>query len=106
MTAIRLYVWEQEAWTLTGFVHSRRSTHSLAVFPSQGGLYLSRSIAYLAGTARFEPPNPLSTAKFMPITFPSRLKSGPPDPPEVVARRRQSCPQARRRYPPAWLWGG
>ena len=49
------------------------------------GAYLSRSFAYLAGTARFDPPKSLSTAKFMPITFPSRLKSGPPEPPEVVA---------------------
>jgi hypothetical protein len=48
-------------------------------------VYLSRSLAYLAGTARFEPPKSLSTAKLMPITFPFRLKSGPPEPPEVVA---------------------
>jgi hypothetical protein len=47
--------------------------------------YLIRSFAYLTGTARFDPPKSLSTAKFMPITFPSRLKSGPPEPPEVVA---------------------
>ena len=47
--------------------------------------YLSSSFAYLTGTARFDPPKSLSTAKFMPITFPSRLKSGPPEPPEVVA---------------------
>src|SRR5215831_14820581 len=47
--------------------------------------YLSRSFAYLAGTARFEPPKPFSTAKFIPITFPLRLKSGPPEPPDVVA---------------------
>ncbi len=37
------------------------------------------------GTARFDPPNPFRIAKFTPITFPSRLNSGPPDPPEVVA---------------------
>jgi hypothetical protein len=52
---------------------------------AERGLYLSRSFAYLTGTARFEPPKSLRTAKFMPITFPSRLKSGPPEPPEVVA---------------------
>jgi hypothetical protein len=57
-----------------------------AAFPSRSGrLYFRRSFAYLTGTARFEPPKSLSTAKFMPITFPSRLKSGPPEPPEVVA---------------------
>src|SRR5580693_6680630 len=47
--------------------------------------YLSKSVAYLAGTARFEPPKPLSAAKFMPITLPSLLKSGPPEPPDAVA---------------------
>jgi hypothetical protein len=52
---------------------------------SQGVSYLSNSFAYRAGTARFDPPNPFSIAKFTPITFPSRLNSGPPDPPEVVA---------------------
>src|SRR6266581_111524 len=57
-----------------------------AAFPLRSGcLYFRRSFAYLTGTARFEPPKSLSTAKFMPITFPSRLKSGPPEPPEVVA---------------------
>jgi len=45
----------------------------------------SNSVTYLAGTARFEPPKSLSTAKVMPITFPLRLNSGPPEPPEVVA---------------------
>src|ERR1700739_2021466 len=47
--------------------------------------YLNNSFAYRAGTARFDPPNPFSIAKFTPITFPSRLNRGPPDPPEVVA---------------------
>src|ERR1700704_394297 len=51
----------------------------------QTSLYFSRSLAYLAGTARFDPPNPFKIAKFTPITFPSRLNSGPPDPPDVVA---------------------
>jgi hypothetical protein len=48
-------------------------------------VYFSSSVAYLMGTARFEPPKSLSTAKFMPITFPLRLKRGAPEPPEVVA---------------------
>src|SRR5712672_456745 len=51
----------------------------------QTNLYLSRSFAYLAGTAKFDPPNPFNIAKLTPITFPSRLNSGPPDPPDVVA---------------------
>jgi hypothetical protein len=49
------------------------------------GFYRRRSLAYLTGTARLEPPKSRRTAKFMPMTFPSRLKSGPPEPPEVVA---------------------
>jgi len=48
-------------------------------------VYFSRSFAYLTGMAKFEPPKSLSTAKFMPITFPLRLKSGAPEPPAVVA---------------------
>ena len=47
--------------------------------------YLSSSFAYLAGTARFDPPKSLIRAKFTPITFPFGLKSGPPEPPNVVA---------------------
>jgi hypothetical protein len=48
-------------------------------------IYFSRSFAYFTGTARFDPPNPFNIAKLTPITFPLRLKSGPPEPPEVVA---------------------
>ena len=47
--------------------------------------HLSSSFAYLAGTARFDPPKSLTRAKFTPITFPFRLKSGPPEPSNVVA---------------------
>jgi len=47
--------------------------------------YLSNSFAYRTGTARFDPPKPFNIAKFTPITFPSRLNNGPPDPPDVVA---------------------
>jgi hypothetical protein len=48
-------------------------------------IYFRSSFAYRTGTARLEPPKPLNTAVFMPITLPLRLKSGPPEPPEVVA---------------------
>ena len=47
--------------------------------------YFTSPSAYRTGTARFDPPKSVRIAKFTPITFPSRLKSGPPDPPEVVA---------------------
>lgn len=43
-----------------------------------------RDFPYPTGIARFDPPNSRTTAKLIPITFPSSLKSGPPEPPEVV----------------------
>ena len=57
----------------------------LSHWPAESLSYLSNSSANLAGTARFEPPKPLSTAKLMPITLPFLLKRGPPEPPDVVA---------------------
>src|SRR6266404_4576939 len=79
----------QEVWdvNVSCLLHAAVAPQTVcAAFPSRSGrLYFRRSFAYLTGTARFDPPKSLSTAKFMPITFPSRLKSGPPEPPEVVA---------------------
>src|SRR6266849_7251115 len=45
---------------------------------------LRSGLAKRIGTPKFEPPKPLTTANVMPITSPSRLMSGPPEPPEVV----------------------
>jgi hypothetical protein len=63
----------------------------LLLFPDSASIsrvrtaYCNNSLAYFTGTARFDPPNPFNIAKFTPITFPLRLKSGPPEPPDVVA---------------------
>jgi len=46
--------------------------------------YFTSSSAQRTGTAKFEPPKSLRMAKFTPITLPWRLKSGPPEPPDVV----------------------
>jgi hypothetical protein len=43
-----------------------------------------RAFPYPTGMAKFDPPNSRTIAKLIPITFPSLLKSGPPEPPEVV----------------------
>jgi hypothetical protein len=40
--------------------------------------------AYEMGTAKFEPEKLVRIAKFTPITLPSLLNTGPPDPPDVV----------------------
>src|SRR5713101_5467399 len=45
---------------------------------------LRSGLAKRIGTPKFEPPKPLTTANVTPITSPSRLMSGPPEPPEVV----------------------
>ncbi len=47
--------------------------------------YLTSSSAQRTGTTKFDPPKSLRMAKFTPMTLPLRLKSGPPEPPEVVA---------------------
>src|SRR5437899_11830692 len=47
--------------------------------------YLTSLSAQRTGTTKFDPPKSLRMAKFTPMTLPLRLKSGPPEPPEVVA---------------------
>ena len=47
--------------------------------------YLTSLSAQRTGTTKFDPPKSLRMAKFTPMTLPLRLKSSPPEPPEVVA---------------------
>jgi hypothetical protein len=81
--------WRNKINYLAGFdsrIYSTTIGRDLqGLYGEQSGAYLSNSFAYRTGTARFDPPNPFRIAKFTPMTFPSRLNNGPPDPPEVVA---------------------
>lgn len=52
--------------------------------PAAQAYGLSSDCPSETGIAKFEPPNSRTMAKLIPMTLPSLLKSGPPDPPEVV----------------------
>src|SRR5260370_35149190 len=67
-----------ESFEQSNGARNRSASHHLSfVFTS--------SPAQRIGTAKFEPPKLLRTAKVTPITLPSRLKNAPPEPPQVVA---------------------
>src|SRR5580700_11758199 len=47
-----------------------------------GCYFASKGCEKRIGMPKLEPPNPFKIATVTPMTFPSRLKSGPPEPPE------------------------
>ena len=55
-----------------------------AVIVQTRGQGVNKGEAKRMGMPKFEPPKPLTTAYVTPMTLPSLLNSGPPEPPEVV----------------------